>query len=110
MDKVIDKILGIFLIMLVVFLTLNEYYIIQFSDILKNVFSFLTLVLILMTSMKEVITNKSGIARLVNIIILFCTIVGGVFAIVNTTLNLFIYVSLLFSIVFSLISLVYKKN
>lgn len=110
MDKVIDKILSIFLIMFIVFLILNEYYVIQFSDTLKNVLSFLTLILILIRSMKELVSNKSAFARFINGIILFCTIVGGVFAIVNTSLNMFIYVSLLFSTVFSLISLVYKKS
>lgn len=110
MDKVIDKILSIFLIMFIVFLLLNEYYVIQFSDTLKNVLSFLTLILLLIISMKELVTNKSGIARFINGVILFCTIVGGVFAIVNTSLNIFIYASLLFAMVFSLISLVYKKN
>lgn len=110
MDKVIDKILSIFLIMLVVFLILNEYYVIQFSDTLKSVFAFLTLILILITSMKELITNKSGLSRSINGLILFCTIVGGVFSIVNSVLNIFIYVSLLFSLIFSLMSLVYKKS
>lgn len=110
MDKVIDKLLSIFLIMFVVFLILNEYYVIQFSDTLKNVLSFLTLILVLMTSMKELVSNKSVIARFINGVILFCTIVGGVFGIVNTSLNMFIYVSLLFSTVFALISLVYKKS
>ncbi|MGL5087415.1 MAG: hypothetical protein ACRC68_17140 [Clostridium sp.] len=110
MDKVIDKLLSILLIMFVVFLVLNEYYVIQFAETLKNVLLFLTLILILMTSMKELVSNKSVIARFINGVILFCTIVGGVFAIVNTSLNMFLYVSLLFSTVFSLISLVYKKS
>lgn len=110
MDKIIDKVLSIFLIMFVVFLILNEYYIIQFSDTLKSVLAFLTLVLILVISMKELITNKSGLARFINGVILFFIIVGGVFAIVNSNLNLFIYISLLFSMVFSIISLVYKKG
>lgn len=110
MDKIVDKILSIFLIMFVVFLILNEYYVIQFSDTLKNVFSFLTLILILITAMKELVSNNSGFARFINGIVLFCTIVGGVFAIVNQSLNVFIYISLIFSMVFSLISLVYRKN
>lgn len=110
MDKVIDKILSIFLIMFVVFLILNEYYVIQFSDTLKNVISFLTLILILIISMKELITNKSALIRFINGVILFCIIVGGVFAIVNSSLNIFIYASLLFALVSSLVSLVYKKS
>lgn len=110
MDKVIDKILSIFLIIFVVFLILNEYYVIQFSDILKDVISYLTLILILIISMKELITNKSGLIRFINGVILFCIIVGGVFAIVNSALNIFIYISLLFALVSSLVSLVYKKN
>lgn len=109
MDKVIDKILSIFLIMFVVFLILNEYYVIQFSDTLKSVLAFLTLILILIISMKELVTNNSGLSRFINGLILFCTIVGGVFSIVNLSLNIFIYISLLFSLIFSLMSLVYKK-
>lgn len=110
MDKIIDKVLSIFLVMFIVFLVLNEYYVIQFSDTLKNVLSFLTLILLLILSMKELVTNKSGLARFINGIILFCVIVGGVFAIVNESLNVFIYISLVFALAFSLISLVYKKN
>lgn len=110
MDKIIDKVLSIFLVMFIVFLVLNEYYVIQFSDTLKNVLSFLTLILLLIISMKELVTNKSGLARFINGIILFFIIVGGVFAIVNESLNVFVYISLIFALAFSLISLVYKKN
>lgn len=110
MDKIIDKVLSIFLIIFVVFLILNSYYIIQFSDTLKSVLSFLTLILILMISMKELTLNKSGLIRFINGVILFCTIVGGVFAIINASLNLFIYASLLFSLVSCVVSLVYKKS
>ncbi|GAB6169249.1 hypothetical protein JCM1393_17090 [Clostridium carnis] len=106
---IINKIINILLILFISFLILNEYYVIQFSDTLKNVFVFLTLILVLLSSTKEIITSSSGLSKFINCIILFCTIVGGVFSIVNKQLNIFIYICLLFSVTYGFVDLVYKK-
>ena len=43
MNKFINRFLNIVLIMLITFLVLNQFYIIQFSDSIRDVFIFLTL-------------------------------------------------------------------
>lgn len=112
MDKftsILNKLISILIIFFIVFLILNKYYIIHFSDTLKNVLSFLTIILILISSTREVITNKSGFSKFINCTILFCSIVGGVFAIINNQLNLFVYICIIFSLAYGVIDLVYKK-
>ncbi|MPM05687.1 hypothetical protein SDC9_51978 [bioreactor metagenome] len=105
----INKIISILLIFFIVFIILNEYYIIEFSNTLKYVLYFLTLILILISSTKEIIVNKSGLSKFINCIILFSSIVGGVFSIVANQINIFIYICILFSLIYGFIELVYKK-
>ncbi|AYE34777.1 hypothetical protein [Clostridium septicum] len=107
---ILNKTINILLIFFVVFLILNEYYIVEFSKTLRNVFAFLTFILILISAMKELLTNKSGLSRFINGIILFCSIIGGVFSVISNQLNLFIYICILFSVSYGFIDLVYKKS
>lgn len=107
--SILNKTINILLIFFVVFLVLNEYYVVEFSTTLRNVIAFLTMILILISAMKELLTNKSGLSRFINGIILFCSIVGGVFAIISKQLNLFLYTCILFSVVYGFVDLVYKK-
>ena len=81
MNKFFNKFLNILLIILICLLLLNQYYIIRFSEDLRNVFAFLTISIIFLTSVKEVVVKNSGFTKFLSIIILFCTIVGGVFSI-----------------------------
>ncbi|EJZ50506.1 MULTISPECIES: hypothetical protein [Clostridium] len=106
---IINKIISILLIFFIVFIILNEYYVIEFSTTLKYVLYFLTLILILISSTKEIIVNKSGLSKFINCIILFSSIVGGVFSIVTNQINIFIYICILFSLIYGFIELVYKK-
>lgn len=109
MIKIFNRFLTILLIILISLLVLNQYYIIEFSESLRNVFIFLTLVIILLTSVKEIISGKSGFSKFLSIVILFCTTIGGVFAVLNHQINAFIYICLLFSILQCLIELVGSK-
>jgi len=105
----INKIINIFLVFSIIFIILNQYYIIEFSDTLKYVLYFLTLILILISSTKEIIISKSGLTKFINCIILFSFILGGVFSIIANQINVFIYVCILFSFIHGFIDLVYKK-
>lgn len=107
--SILNKTINILLIFFVVFLVLNEYYVVEFSATLRNVIAFLTMILILISAMKELLTNKSGLSRFINGVILFSSIVGGVFAIISKQLNLFLYTCILFSVVYGFVDLVYKK-
>lgn len=105
----INKIINILLVFFIVFIILNQYYIIEFSNTLKYVLYFLTLILILISSTKEIIVSKSGLTRFINCIILFTFIVGGVFSIITNQINVFIYICMLFSLINGFIDLIYKR-
>lgn len=109
MIKIFNRFLTILLIILICLLVLNRYYIIEFSENLKNVFIFLTLVIILLTSVKEIITGKSGFTKFLSIVILLCTTIGGIFAVMSHQLNAFIYICLLFSLLQCFMELVNTK-
>lgn len=109
MIKILNRFLTILLIILICLLVLNKYYIIEFSESLKNVFMFLTLVIILLTSVKEITIGKSGLSKFLSVIILLCTTIGGIFAVISHQLNAFIYICLLFSVLQCLIELVGSK-
>ncbi|MDV4151617.1 hypothetical protein R0131_12360, partial [Clostridium sp. AL.422] len=93
----------------IIFIILNQYYIIEFSDTLKYIIYFLTLILILISSTKEIIISKSGLTKFINCIILFSFIVGGVFSIVTYQINVFVYICMLFAFIHGFIDLIYKK-
>ena len=105
----INKIINILLVFFIVFIILNQYYIIEFSNTLKYVLYFLTLILMLVSSTKEILISKSGLTKFINCIILFSFIVGGVFLIINNQVNIFIYICILFSLINGFIDLVYKR-
>ena len=105
----INKIINILLVFFIVFIILNQYYIIDFSNTLKYVLYFLTLILILISSTKEIILGKSGLSKFINCIILFSFIVGGVFSIITNQINIFIYICILFSLIHGFIDLIYKR-
>ena len=110
MPQFINKFMYILLIIFITFPVLNEFYVIDFSTNLRNIFIFLTLILILLTSMKEILSGKNGFIKFLNIITLLCTVVGGIFSIVNGQLNTFIYICLTFSLINGVIVLTYSKT
>ena len=105
----INKIINILLVFFIIFIILNQYYIIEFSNTLKYILYFLTLILILISSTKEIIVSKSGLTKFINCIILFTFIVGGIFSIITNQINVFIYICILFSLINGFIDLIYKK-
>lgn len=105
----INKIINILLVFFIVFIVLNQYYIIDFSTTLKYVLYFLTLILILISSTKELILGKSGLSKFINFLILFSFIIGGVFSILTNQINILIYICILFSLIHGFIDLIYKK-
>lgn len=106
---VINKIINILLVFFIISLILNQYYIIEFSTTIKYMLYFLTLILILISSTKEIIISKSGLSKFINCIILFSFIVGGIFSILSNQINMFIYICILFSLIHGFIDLVYKR-
>ena len=109
MNKVLSKILSVILVMLICFLILNEYYVIKFSDDLRNVFAFLAIVTIFLTSIAEIISKGFTFSKFLSFVILFSLIVGGTFAIINRQMNLLIYICILSSLIQGLVQLISSK-
>lgn len=109
MSKALNKFLNICLMITLIFLILNEYYVIEFSMKLKEMLIFIGLILIIIISLREILTSTSKISKFINSITLLSTIIGGVFSIATGQLNLFIYICIMFSILYCFIDLVYKK-
>lgn len=105
----INKLINILLVFFIIFIILNQYYIIEFSTTFKYILYFLTLILILISSTKEIIVSKSALTKFINCIILFSFIVGGVFSIISNKINISIYICILFSFTSGFIDLIYKK-
>ena len=108
MNKFFNKFLNILLIMLICFLALNQYYIVKFSDDLRNVFAFLTISIIFLTSVKEIVSKKNGFTKFMSIVILFTTIVGGVLSIITKEINFLIYICILASLFQGFFQLIYN--
>lgn len=60
MIKNISKICSFVLLFLFLVLILNQFEIMTYSDILKNIFYFLGILLIMLSSVITLLTNKSG--------------------------------------------------
>ena len=109
MNKFFIKFLNILLVILICFLFLNQYYVVKFSDDLRNVFAFLTISIIFLISVKEIVLTSSGFTKFLSILILFCTIVGGIFTIISKEINFLIYICILSSLFQGLFQLIYSK-
>lgn len=109
MNKFINTLLNILLIVFITLLILNQFYVIEFSIELKNVFIFLALIIILFCSTKEILLGKSGFLKFISIVTLLCTIIGGVFSVLTMQLNILVYICILFSVFQCLFELIQNK-
>jgi len=106
---IISRLINILLIFFIIFIILNDYHIIDFSNTLKYILYFLTFILILISATKELILNKSWLSKFINFIILFCSIAGGVFSIQANQINILIYICIISSLIYCFIELVYRR-
>ena len=110
MARFLEKFLNILLIIFITFLVLNAFNVIAFSASLRNAFIYLTLILILLTSMKEIFSGKSRFFKFLSWVTLICTVLGGTISVVKGQLNAFVYICLLFSLINGVVALVYSKT
>ena len=108
MRSIFNKFINVMLILLLLILILNRYYVIEFNVTLRNIFIYLSLIIILLTSIKEALEG-AGFNKFLGITIILCTIVGGILTVINGKLNLFVFLCLLFSLIHSFLELVYSK-
>ena len=109
MNKFINRFLNILLIVFITLLFLNQLYVIEFSIDLKNVFIFLSLIIILFIATKEILIGKSNFLKFINIVTLSSIIIGGVASVVTKQLNILIYIFILFSLFQCLFELIQNK-
>lgn len=109
MNKYIQKIISLFLVLLITLLTFNHYNIVNFSPTLRESFSFLTLALMIISSVSVISASKSGLNKFINYIILTTAIFGGILVIVDGKFNFIMAVCILFTIVYAIMDVLYKK-
>jgi len=108
MIKNVSKICSFLLLFLLSVLALNEFQIMNYSDNLKKIFYFLTLILIMFSSVTTLLTHKSGFFKFVSVVIMLALAVGGVLSILKPELNISLYVCLILTVVYSLVDMFYK--
>lgn len=108
MIKNINKICSFILLFLFLVLALNELKIMNYSDILKNIFYFITMILIMFSSVITLLTNKSGFFKFTSVVIMLSLVAGGILSIIKPGLNIALYVCIILSAVYSMIDMFYK--
>ncbi|WP_024613264.1 hypothetical protein [Clostridium sp. Ade.TY] len=109
MNSQVQKVISLLLIIFITLLTFDYFKIIVFSNILKEALSFLTLSLILISSVSVITGKKAGMHKFINYVILFAAILGGLLLIYKSKTNFLIYICLLFTIVYAIVDMLYKK-
>lgn len=109
MIRSVSKVCSFLLLFFISVLSLNKFNIMSYSDILKNIFYFLTLILIMFSSVTTLLTNKSGFLKFVGGLIIATLTFGGIAAIVKPGLNIGIYVCVILTAVFCLVDMFYKR-
>ena len=109
MFKYIIKLMCMSLIICIVFLILNEFYVIDFSNTTKSILIFITLSFILLTSLNEALLGINKFTKIINSLNLICALLGGVLSIYKSELNPLIYLCLILSLTNSAIVLTYSK-
>ena len=104
----ISKVCSFLLLFFISVLTLNQISIIIFSDMLKKILYFLTLILIMFSSLTTLLTNKSGFFKFIGAIIISALVVGGVLFILKPGLNIIIYGCIILTAIYSMIDIFYK--
>lgn len=108
MIKNISKICSFLLLFILAILALNEFKIMNYSDDLKNIFYFSTLILIMFSSVTTLLTNKSGFFKFVSVVIILALVVGGIMSILKPGLNISLYICIVLIVVYSLLDMFYK--
>ena len=107
MNRYIQKVISLLLVILITLF--NHYKILVYSNTLQDVFSFLTLALILISSVNVINISKSGLNKFINYIILISAVTGGILLIIDYKTKIVVYICLLFTIVYAIMDMLYKK-
>lgn len=109
MNKIVHKVISLILVILITLLVLHYTSIVTFSDNLRDLLSFSTLLLIIFSSTSTICSNGTSFNKFINYLIIIGTFLGIGLYIIQGKLNYIIYVVILFTAVSSLMDMFYKK-
>lgn len=109
MNKIIEKTVSLVLLILITLLTLDYFKIIIFNKTIGQCLSLCTVILIVFSATSVICTSKSGMNKFISYIILASISTGLIFTIINGNLNIIVYVSLILTVVYALMDMIYKK-
>ena len=109
MNKLVQTTVSLFEIILITLLSLNYLKIIVFNKMLGDCLSLSTLILIIFSSTSTICTSKSNLNKFINYMILISISIGLLFTIISKELNIIVYVSLLLTIIYALMDMIFKK-
>ncbi|MGL4108946.1 hypothetical protein [Clostridium sp. LP20] len=110
MNRMIEKCVSLVLVILITLLVLDYFKIIVFSKVIGECLSFITVVFIVFSSTAAICTSKSGLYKFINYIILLTITVGLIITIIYDKLNVIVYVSLLFTLIYGLMDMLFNKS
>ncbi|MDR5586097.1 MULTISPECIES: hypothetical protein [Clostridium] len=109
MIKVVNKVTSFLLLFFILVLSLNKLKVIDYSEDLRNIFYFLTLILTIFSAINVILTTNSKLFKFINIVIILNLIIGGIISILESGLNMYIYSCLAFTSIYCIIDMFYKK-
>lgn len=109
MNKMILKTVSLALVILIILLVLDYFKIITFTKVIKDVLSLFTLILTVFSSTAVICTSKSGLNKFLNYVILASMTLGLVLYIIKGELNNILYVALLFTTIYALMDMLFKR-
>jgi hypothetical protein len=109
MNKIVHKVISLLLVILLTLLILDYFKIITFTTIIRDSLYFTTLVLIIFSATSTICSTTTAINKFINYIIIIGLFAGLLLYIVQGSLNVLIYSSLLFTTVSALMDMLYKK-
>lgn len=110
MNKIVHKIISLFLVISIMLITLYYTDIITFSSVVYKCICFGTIVFMIIASTAEICSNTTAFNKFINYLIIVGTLAGILWYIVYGSFNYIIYITLLCTLVSSLMDLFYKKN
>lgn len=109
MNKIVHKVVSLFLVILITLLVLHYTNIVTFTDNIRDLLSFATLMLIIFSSTAVICSNGTSFNKFINYLIIIGTFAGIGLYIIQGKFNYIIYAVLLFALVSSLMDMFYKK-
>lgn len=88
MNKIITKFLNLIQLLLACFLMFNYFHVISFTDDIRYVIMFLTLVIMIFICVLEANSSNGKFMKFLSISTLLFIVVGGVFATIENQINL----------------------